>query len=157
MKTKKAVFAAGCFWGVQAAFDKTPGVAGTKVGYCGGRAAHPTYEQVCSHTTGHAEAVEVEYDPKKISYAKLLARFFAIHDPTQVNRQGPDVGDNYRSAIFYANEKEKKEAQEMMAKLTASKRFPRPIATKLEPLSTFWVAEDYHQKYYKTHDIACEI
>jgi len=156
-KTQKAVFAAGCFWGVQAALDQTPGVLSTKVGYTGGQVQKPTYEQVCSHSSGHAEAVEVEYDPKKVSYQQLLARFFALHDPTQVNRQGPDVGDNYRSAIFYSNEKEKKAASALIAKLNASKKFPRPIATRLEPASTFWVAEDYHQKYYLKHDIACHI
>lgn len=156
-KTTKAVFAAGCFWGVQAAFDKTDGVVSTRVGYCGGKTANPTYEQVCSHSSGHAEAVEVEYDPKKISYEQLLSRFFSLHDPTQVNRQGPDVGDNYRSAIFYADEKQKKEALDFIAKLNASKKFPKPIATRLEPLTSFWPAEDYHQKYYLKHDIACHI
>lgn len=157
MKTQKAVFAAGCFWGVQAAFDETPGVVKTTAGYCGGKIPNPTYEQVCSHTTGHAESVEVEFDPKKVSYEQLLERFFSLHDPTQVNRQGPDVGDNYRSAIFYQNEGQKKEAEVMMKKLASLKRFPRPIATRLEPASTFWPAEDYHQKYYLKHDIACHI
>ena len=157
MKTEKAVFAAGCFWGVQAAFDKTPGVVKTTVGYCGGQTPHPTYEQVCSHSTGHAESVQVEYDPKKTSYDKLLARFFELHDPTQVDRQGPDVGNNYRSAIFFSDEKQKKEARAVMEKLASSKRYPRPIATSLEPLSVFWPAEDYHQKYYLKHDIACHI
>ncbi len=156
-KTRKCVFAAGCFWGVQAAFDKTPGVVSTRVGYCGGHIAHPTYEQVCSHTTGHAESVEVEYDERKTSYEKLLARFFELHDPTQIDRQGPDVGNNYRSVIFYSNEKQKEKAAAFVAKLDASKRFPRPIATSLEPLTTFWPAEDYHQKYYLKHDIACHI
>lgn len=156
-KTEKAVFACGCFWGVQAAFDKTPGVVKTAVGYCGGRISHPTYEQVCSHASGHAEAVEVEYDTKKTSYDKLLARFFKMHDPTQVDRQGPDVGNNYRSAIFFSDEKQKKEAAAFISKLNAAKRFPRPIATSLEPLSTFWPAEDYHQKYYLKHEIACHI
>ncbi|VVB57336.1 Peptide methionine sulfoxide reductase MsrA [uncultured archaeon] len=156
-KTQKAVFAAGCFWGVQAAFDETPGVVKTTVGYCGGKTANPSYEQVCSHASGHAEAVEVEYEPQKISYEKLMLRFFELHDPTQVNRQGPDVGSNYRSAIFYSSEKEKKEAAALISKLNASKKYSKPIATSLEPASTFWVAEDYHQKYYKTHDIACHI
>ncbi len=156
-KTEKAVFAAGCFWGVQAAFDQTPGVLNTRVGYCGGKTPHPTYEQVCSHASGHAEVVEVEYVVKKTSYEKLLERFFSLHDPTQMNRQGPDVGDNYRSAIFFSDEKQKKEAAAFLTKLDKSKRFSKPIATTLEPLTEFWPAEDYHQKYYLKHDIACHI
>src|SRR5436190_13753722 len=117
MKRETAVFAAGCFWGVQYYFDEVPGVIETAAGYAGGHKDHPTYEDVISHTTGHAEAVEIVYDPAKISYKDLLKHFFRLHDPTQLNRQGPDVGDNYRSAIFYQNESQKKQAQAMIDEL----------------------------------------
>lgn len=150
--SKKATFAAGCFWGVEAAFRETPGVLGTTVGYTGGRTENPTYRDVCSHTTGHAEAVEVEFDPAQISYDKLLDRFFEIHDPTQLNRQGPDIGDQYRSAIFTHD-------QEQTAAATAAvqahaKDFARPIVTEVTAAPAFYPAEDYHQRYLEKRGMA---
>jgi methionine-S-sulfoxide reductase len=145
--TQTAIFAAGCFWGVQYYFDQVPGVTKTIVGYTGGHVDHPSYEAVCTHTTGHAEAVKIVYDPAKVSYDTLLKQFFRMHDPTQLNRQGPDIGDSYRSAIFYADETQKKAARKMIDELNSSGQFKKPIVTTLEPASTFWPAEDYHQKY----------
>lgn len=142
-----AIFAAGCFWGVQFYFDQAPGVLETEVGYIGGKTEHPTYEQVCSHTTGHAEATKIVYDPKKTSYRTLLMQFFRMHDPTQMNRQGPDVGDQYRSAIFYLNDEQKKMAEDVINELDESGRFDKPIVTSLEPAEKWWRAEEYHQKY----------
>jgi peptide-methionine (S)-S-oxide reductase len=150
--SKKATFAAGCFWGVEAAFRETPGVLGTTVGYTGGRTAHPTYEQVCSHTTGHAEAVEVEFDPAQISYDKLLDVFFSIHDPTQLNRQGPDIGDQYRTAIFVHDDEQAAEAA--AAKDAHAKDFARPIVTEITPAPAFYPAEDYHQRYLEKRGMA---
>ncbi len=144
-----ATFAAGCFWGVEFKFSQVPGVLSTRVGYTGGTTKDPTYEEVCTDETGHAEAVEVTYDPAKVSYEKLLEVFFSIHDPTQVNRQGPDVGTQYRSAIFYHNEEQKKAAEAAIKHLTASGRYRRPIATQVVPADTFYPAEEYHQKYYQ--------
>lgn len=141
-----AIFAAGCFWGVQFYFDEVPGVLETTSGYTGGHVDHPTYKQVCEHTTGHAEAVKVVYDSAKITYETLLKHFFRMHDPTQLNRQGPDVGDNYRSAIFYTDEKQKAAAQKVIDELNKSK-FDGQIVTKLEKADSFWPAEEYHQKY----------
>ncbi|MBI2007684.1 peptide-methionine (S)-S-oxide reductase MsrA [Candidatus Saccharibacteria bacterium] len=146
MKTETAILAAGCFWGVQYYFDQVPGVTETEVGYIGGKTDSPTYEQVCSHTTGHAEATKITYDPKKVSYETLLKHFFRIHDPTQLNRQGPDVGDQYRSAIFYLNDEQKSQTQKLIDELNESK-FDGKIVTTLEPAGNFWPAEDYHQKY----------
>lgn len=146
MKKEVAIFAAGCFWGVQYYFDQVPGVVDTISGYIGGHVDKPTYEMVCSHTTGHAEAVKITYDPKIVSYKILLKHFFRMHDPTQLNRQGPDVGDNYRSAIFYADENQKKLAQKIIDELNSSE-YKGAIVTQLEPLTRFWVAEDYHQKF----------
>jgi len=154
---QKATFGAGCFWGVQAYFDKLEGVEKTTVGYTGGHAENPTYEGVCSHSTGHAEAIEIEFDEKQISYKELLSHFFKIHDPTQKNRQGHDVGDNYRSAIFYHGASQKKQAEEMVKELNASKKYPKQIATTLEKAAAFWPAESYHQKYYKTHSVSCHM
>ncbi|PIT84781.1 peptide-methionine (S)-S-oxide reductase [Candidatus Micrarchaeota archaeon CG10_big_fil_rev_8_21_14_0_10_45_29] len=154
---QKATFAAGCFWGVQAYFDKLEGVSKTAVGYTGGRTENPTYEKVCSRSTGHAEAIEIEFDEKKISYRQLLSHFFKMHDPTQKNRQGPDAGDNYRSAIFYHGASQKKQAEEMIKELNASKKYSKQIATTLEKASVFWKAEGYHQKYYKKHNVSCHI
>lgn len=154
-KTEKATFAAGCFWGVQAAFDQTKGVLRTEVGYTGGTTKNPTYEDVCSDETGHAEAVLVEFDPKKVSYQELLEIFWKIHDPTQFNRQGPDVGTQYRSAIFYHSKKQK--AAALASKEKAQKKFKRPIATKIENAKEFYPAEEYHQKYYKKHGMTCRI
>jgi peptide-methionine (S)-S-oxide reductase len=142
---QKAMFAAGCFWGVQFYFDQVPGVTRTEVGYTGGHTQNPTYEEVCTHTTGHAEAVLVEFDPAKVSYETLLKQFFRLHDPTQLNRQGPDVGDSYRSAIFYFDDAQKAAAQK--AKKEAAKDHTEPIVTEITKASTFYPAEDYHQKF----------
>jgi methionine-S-sulfoxide reductase len=152
-----AIFAAGCFWGVQYYFDEVPGVLETTVGYIGGHADRPTYEQVCTHKTGHAEAVKIVFNPDKVSYKTLLMQFFRMHDPTQLNRQGPDIGDNYRSAIFYQNEDQKRQAEKVIEELNES-QFNGKIVTTLEPASKFWLAEDYHQKYTeKTGHGMCHI
>lgn len=157
MKKETAVFAAGCFWGVQFYFDQVPGVLETTAGYTGGHKDNPSYEDVVGHTTGHAEAVKIVFDPGKISYETLLKHFFRIHDPTQLNRQGPDVGDNYRSAIFYQNEKQKNAAQKIIDELN-SNEYKGKVVTDLEPSSTFWPAEDYHQKFTeKTGRGACHV
>lgn len=146
--TAKAVFAGGCFWGTQAVFERLKGVVDTTVGYSGGSASTATYDQVTTETTGHAESVEVVYDPSRITYGQLLRIFFSVaHDPTQLNRQGPDVGPSYRSAIFYANEDQKRIAQAYIAQLDAAHVFARPIVTELSPLKGFYRAEDYHQDY----------
>ena len=143
---EEAIFAAGCFWGVQFYFDQVPGVTKTEVGYTGGHTDNPSYEAVCTHTTGHAEAVRIEFNPKQVSYDKLLRQFFRMHDPTQLNRQGPDVGDSYRSAIFYKDENQKKLAQQIIDELNQSK-YSGKIVTTLEPADKFWPAENYHQKF----------
>lgn len=152
---EKATFAAGCFWGVEAAFRQflNKGIISTRVGYTGGHTKNPTYREVCSHTTGHAEAVEVEFDPTKISYQDLLDIFWSIHDPTTLNRQGPDVGDQYRSAIFYHSEEQRRLAEESKQRLEESKRFSRPIVTEILPAQEFYEAEDYHQQYYEKKGI----
>lgn len=142
---KRAIFAAGCFWGVQYYFDQVPGVSRTVVGYTGGHTEDPTYEQVCTHQTGHAEAVLVEFDPNEVSYETLCKHFFRMHDPTQLNRQGPDIGDNYRSAIFCFDEKQLVTARAVKQAVTPD--FDKPIVTQIEPASKFYEAEDYHQKY----------
>ena len=153
-----AIFGAGCFWGVQDYFDQVPGVVETEVGYIGGHVDNPTYEQVCTHRTGHAEATKVVFDPQKVSYDTLLKQFFHMHDPTQLNRQGPDIGDNYRSAIFYTDDAQKQTAQAMIDKLNASGEYKKPIVTTLEPAGQWWPAEEYHQKYtQKTGIGACHI
>ncbi|TFG04449.1 MAG: peptide-methionine (S)-S-oxide reductase [Promethearchaeota archaeon] len=144
----KAIFAAGCFWGVEAAFRKVKGVINTTVGYTGGQTNEPSYKMVCSGTTGHAEAVLIEYDSDTVSYNQLLEIFFSIHDPTTLNRQGPDVGHQYRSAIFYLNETQKIHGIAFKERLEAQKRFKKPIVTEITPASQFWVAEEYHQQYY---------
>ena len=141
--TKKAVFAGGCFWGLEDLFRDQPGVVATEAGYTGGRNDNPTYE----NHPGHAEALEVEYDPEKTSYRKLLDFFFQIHNPTTLNRQGNDVGTSYRSAIFYANDEEKAEAEKFIDIVNESDRWPGPVVTTLEPFTTFYPAEDYHQDY----------
>lgn len=154
-KHEKATFAAGCFWGVESAFRELlgKGVISTRVGYTGGHTANPTYRQVCSHTTGHAEAVEVTFDPNKISYPELLKLFWSIHDPTTLNRQGPDIGDNYRSAVFYHSEEQRKLAEE--SKAERQKSAPnRKIVTEITAASTFWAAEDYHQQYSEKRGIS---
>ena len=147
MKTETATFAAGCFWGVEEAFRKTKGVINTMVGYTGGKMKNPTYEGVCSDETGHAEAVQIEFYPKKVSYEKLLDIFWQNHDPTQLNRQGPDVGSQYRSAIFYHTEKQKKAALKSKEILDKSGKYSRPIATQILPAADFYKAEEYHQRY----------
>lgn len=140
-----AIFAAGCFWGVQAYFDQVPGVTETEVGYTGGHTENPTYEEVCSHTTGHAEAIKIAFDPKAVSYETLVKQFFRMHDPTQLNRQGPDVGESYRTAIFYMNEVQKEVAERV--KKEAQPRFHKPIVTEITKADTFYRAEEYHQKF----------
>ena len=147
-----AVFAGGCFWGVQAVFERVKGVVDTTAGYAGGSAATATYDQVTTETTGHAESVRVVYDPSKITYGKLLQIFFSVvHDPTELNRQGPDVGTSYRSAIFYTNDEQRKISQAYIAQLDAAKAFPRPIVTEVTPLKGFYDAESYHQDYALNH------
>ena len=156
--SETAIFAAGCFWGVQNYFDQVPGVLETEVGYIGGHVDRPTYEMVCSHTTGHAEGTKVIFDPSKVSYDELLKQFFRMHDPTQLNRQGPDVGDNYRSAIFYLNDEQKKLAQAKIDQLNKSGVYKKPVVTSLEKAGHFWPAEEYHQKYTEKTGIgACHI
>jgi peptide-methionine (S)-S-oxide reductase len=151
----QAYFAMGCFWKSQYVFDKVPGVIKTTVGYCGGKSANPTYEQVSTHTTGHAETVKVEYDPSKVTYRKLLEVFFSKHDPTTLDRQGPDVGNNYRSEIFYTTPKQKEEALAYKRELEQSHRFSAPIVTVIEPVGHFYNAEDYHQKYFQRTGNVC--
>lgn len=148
-KTELASFAAGCFWHVQDEFDKVNGVVRTTVGYSGGHTKDPTYEKVCSGTTGHAETILVEYDPKVVTYDQLLDVFWKIHDPTQVGGQGVDIGDQYISAIFYHNDAQKEAALKSKAKLEASHRYKKPIATIIEPSKEFYKAEEYHQEYDK--------
>ncbi len=147
--TDTATFAAGCFWGVEQAFRETKGVTGTEVGYIGGRTKNPAYEEVCRKGTGHAEAVRVTFDPSVVSYEALLAVFWKIHDPTQVNRQGPDVGDQYRSAVFTHSDKQALTAETSKADEEQSGRHQRPIATEIEPAGPWWKAEDYHQQYFE--------
>ena len=143
-----AFFAGGCFWGIEAGFQKVPGVINTKVGYMGGHTQEPTYQDVCSDTTGHAETIAVEYDDAAISYRKLLEIFFALHNPIEVNRQGPDIGSQYRSAIFYATPEQKEEADKFIAEMNQSGRFHAAIVTEVVPVETFWPAEEYHQSYF---------
>src|SRR5579863_75798 len=150
----KATFAAGCFWGVEATFRQIPGVTGTRVGYIGGRTANPTYKDVCTDGTGHAEAVEVDYDPAKLSYAKLLETFWENHDPTQVNRQGPDWGTQYRSAIFFHSPEQEAEAKASKQALETSGRYRKPIATQIVAAATFYEAEYYHQQYLEKRGLA---
>lgn len=142
-----AVFAGGCFWGTQAVFERVKGVTSTEAGYAGGSKATATYAQVTTETTGHAESVKVVFDPSKLTYGQLLRVFFTVHDPTQLNRQGPDVGTSYRSAIFYSNDEQKKIATAYIAQMEAAHVFPKPIVTQVVPLKGFYDAEDYHQDY----------
>jgi len=146
-KQELATFAAGCFWGVEATFRKLPGVLATRVGYTGGRTLDPNYREVCGGRTGHAEAVEVSYDPARISYETLLKTFWENHDPTTLNRQGPDVGDQYRSAIYFHNPEQEKLAQASKEALDQSKKFRRPIVTQILEARPFYQAEEYHQQY----------
>jgi len=147
MEIQKAIFAAGCFWGVEANFRKVEGVISTRVGYTGGSFSEPTYKDVCSHKTDHTEAIEIAFDPSKVTYNELLEVFWSIHDPTTLNRQGPDIGTQYRSAIFYINSEQKEKALNSKARLEASKRYKRAIVTQIVPASDFWEAEEYHQQY----------
>ena len=149
---KQATFGAGCFWGVEAAFRRTQGVTGTKVGYAGGKVDTPTYEQVCSDTTGHAEVVQVTYDPEQVPYEQLLTIFWLEHDPTQLNRQGPDVGSQYRSVIFVHDEEQRAAAEASREAVQA--RFTRPVVTTIEDAPPFWEAEDYHQQYLEKRGLA---
>jgi peptide-methionine (S)-S-oxide reductase len=155
---KKDTFGAGCFWGVELAFRGVPGVADVAVGYSGGHLQDPTYHDVCSGRTGHAEVVEVDYDPAKVSFAKLLEVFWSIHDPTTLNRQGPDVGSQYRSAIFTHDAEQDADARSSKEAEQSSGRFGRPIVTEITPASTFYRAEEYHQRYLEKHGRAgCSI
>lgn len=153
--TAKAVFAAGCFWHVEHALSEIPGVVSTKAGYTGGDVENPTYKMVCTDKTGHAEAVEVTYDPQLVTYEQLLDVFWKIHDPTQVNRQGPDVGTQYRSVIFYYNDAQRDAAVESKEKLEKSGKYSRPITTQIVPIDEFYEAEEYHQQYFKKHGFTC--
>jgi peptide-methionine (S)-S-oxide reductase len=144
---KKATFGAGCFWGVEATFRRVPGVTNAAVGYEGGHLENPTYRDVCTDRTGHAEVVQVEYDPQQVSYERLLEVFWECHNPTQLNRQGPDIGTQYRSVIFYHDEGQKAEAEESKKWLEASGRYPRPVVTQIVPAGPFYRAEEYHQRY----------
>lgn len=155
---EKAMFAAGCFWGVEASFLAVPGVTSSVSGYTGGHIEHPTYEQVCQGDTGHAEAVKVLFNPLVVSYETLVRKFFTLHDPTQFNRQGPDVGEQYRSAIFYTSPEQKTTAERIKKEL-APQYHPKTIATSIEPVKIFWEAEEYHQRYAEKHPgrVVCHI
>ena len=150
--TEKATFGAGCFWGVEAAFRRLDGVIATAAGYAGGTTDNPTYEQVCAHTTGHAEVVEVTYDPEKLPYEALLAVFWANHDPTQLNRQGPDIGDQYRSVVFVHDAAQRAAAE--AARDRVQQRLSKPVVTQIEDAPPFWPAEDYHQRYLERRGLA---
>ena len=155
---EKATFGAGCFWGVEAAFRQLPGVISTAVGYLGGTMENPTYRDVCSGRTGHAEVVEVTHDPARVTYEQLLDVFWENHDPTQLNRQGPDVGDNYRTVIFFHSPEQEKAAVASKERLEKEGRYRRPIVTEIVPAETFWEAEDYHQQYFEKRGIShCRI
>lgn len=155
--SEKATFGAGCFWGVEARFRELEGVLDAQVGYSGGDVDNPTYEQVCTDQTGHAEVVEVVFDPALISYEALVREFFKLHDPTQVNRQGPDVGRQYRSVIFCHDQVQRETAQRVRTELDQSGRYARPIATGIEPAARFWRAEDYHQQYLARRGGTCSL
>ena len=150
----KATFGAGCFWHVEDIFSKTKGISSTKVGYIGGQLPNPTYEEVCTDETGHAEAVQVEYNPDEISFEELLDVFWKNHNPTTLNRQGPDVGIQYRSAIFFHDDKQKDTAEKSKQTLDSSGVFDNPVITQIVPAPTFYTAEEYHQKYFKKHGLS---
>lgn len=155
---KTAIFGAGCFWGVEAAYRLIPGVLSTRVGYLGGTMENPTYQDVCSGRTGHAEVVEVTYDPARVTYDDLLTVFWENHDPTTLNRQGPDIGEQYRSAIFYQDEEQKATAEASKEERDRSGKYRRPIVTEITPASMFYPAEDYHQQYLEKRGLAsCHI
>jgi len=151
---EKATFGAGCFWGVEATFRQIPGVTETAAGYLGGTLANPTYEDVCTDRTGHAEVVQVTFDPTKVSYEQLLNVFWEMHDPTTLNRQGPDIGTQYRSAIFFHSPQQEATARKSKAELEASGKFRRPIVTEITPASTFYRAEEYHQRYLEKRGLS---
>lgn len=159
MAIEKATFGAGCFWGVEAKFAAMPGVTATAVGYEGGALDQPTYKEVCTDQTGHAEVVELEFDNEKIGYEQLLDAFFALHDPTTMNRQGPDWGTQYRSVIFFHSPEQERQAKAKIEQLTADGRFkPKRIVTQVVPSATFWRAEEYHQRYLEKRGLAsCHI
>jgi peptide-methionine (S)-S-oxide reductase len=158
IKTELATFGAGCFWGVEEVFRKVPGVINTAVGYSGGEVVNPTYEQVCTDTTGHAEVVQVEFDPTQVDFSKLLAIFWDNHNPTQINRQGVDVGTQYRSIIFYHTLEQKEVAEQSKAELESTGKWSEPIATSIEPARGFYRAEEYHQRYLaKRGEASCHI
>ncbi len=158
MSTQLATFGAGCFWGVEADFRRVPGVTKTAVGYAGGHLVNPTYEQVCSSNTGHAEVVQVEFDPDLVSFEQLLEVFWQNHDPTTRNRQGPDFGPQYRSAVFYHDESQRAVAEATKVRLDASGVFKRPIVTEISPYSNFYRAEEYHQQYLeKRGQASCHV
>ena len=148
-KLEKATFGAGCFWGVEYQYAKIPGVESAVCGYAGGKTDFPTYEEICAKGTGHAEVIEVTFDPAKVTYRTLVEYFFKMHDPTQVDRQGPDIGDQYRSVIFTHSPEQQKIAEDVKIGLTLAKAFSRPIATQIDKAPKFWKAEEYHQKYYQ--------
>ena len=151
---EKATFGAGCFWGLEAAFRQVPGVVDAAVGYMGGTLENPTYQDVCTDTTGHAEVVHVTFDPARVSYRQMLDLFWEIHDPTTSNRQGPDVGKQYRSAVFFHSAEQEATARASKEKQQASGRFRRPIVTEITPTSTFYRAEEYHQRYFEKRGVA---
>jgi len=153
-KTQSAVFGGGCFWCTEVVFERLKGVVSVLPGYAGGRRPNPSYEQVCTGATGHAEVVKVEFDPEQISFRDLLTAFFATHDPTTLNRQGNDVGTQYRSVILYADEEQKREVEAFLRELQASGQFQQPIVTELKPLEAFYEAEPYHQQYYQRNPSA---
>lgn len=153
-KSKFAVFGAGCFWGVESSFRAVEGVVDVAVGYAGGNVAKPSYRQVCTGKTGHAEVVQVEYDPARVTFAQLVEVFWQIHDPTTLNRQGPDFGTQYRSVIFYSDEDERKAAEESKRRLDESGQLGRPVVTQIVPAAEFYRAEEYHQRYYERMGIA---
>jgi peptide-methionine (S)-S-oxide reductase len=157
--TEKATFAAGCFWGVEEVFRQVPGVLKTRVGYIGGKTLNPTYKQVCTDGTGHAEAIEIEFDPSKVSFQQLLELFFESHDPTTLNRQGPDVGTQYRSGVFFHSPEQEKAAEAEIEKRNASGDYAHAVVTEVVPASTFYAAEDYHQRYFEKRgiDASCHI
>lgn len=157
-KTETATFGAGCFWGVEATFRQTKGVKATAVGYAGGRTKNPSYEDVCYRDTGHAEVVQVEFDPSQVSYEDMLMVFFENHDPTTLNRQGPDIGEQYRSAVFYHSDEQRDAAERVQRQLDESGRFRRPIVTEIAPAPEFYRAEEYHQRYLEKRGLAsCHI
>jgi peptide-methionine (S)-S-oxide reductase len=154
-KLERALFAEGCFWKTQYVFSKVSGVVRTQVGYSGGSAASPSYEQVCSDKTGHAETVQVEFDPAQVTYKKLLEVFWSSHDPTTVNRQGPDFGTQYRSVVFYTSPAQREQAVAYKDELNKNHKFGRPIVTEIRPAGPFYAAEEYHQNYYQKHGAVC--